>query len=77
MHIQAYVQAKKKMKSLEDEANSCLTEADKKAKNALKKHDFKLLAQSQALRDKGNAMLDKEVRDQRNIVQDLQSKLVQ
>lgn len=74
---EAYVQAKKKLKTLEDEANSCLTEADKKAKSALKNHDFKLLAQSVALRDKGTAMLQKEVGDQRCIVHELQSKLVQ
>lgn len=73
----AYVQAKKKLKTLEDEGNSCLKEADKKAQNSLKKHDFKLLAQSIALREKGKATLDKDVSDQRRLVLELQSKLVQ
>ncbi len=71
-----YVKPKKRLKSLEEEANSCIAEADKKATSALK-HDFKLLAQSVALRDKGKAMLGKEVQDQKDMVQDLQSKLVQ
>ena len=74
---EAYIQAKKKLKTLEDEGNSCLKEADKKANNSLKKHDFKLLAQSVALREKGNTILEKDVSDQRKLVQELQSKLVQ
>ena len=49
--VDKLVQAKKKLTSLEEEVNSCLTEADKKAKSSQKKHDFKLLAQSVALRE--------------------------
>ena len=48
-----------------DEAESCIKEADKKAKQSLAKHDFKLLAQSVALQDKGQAMISKEVAEQK------------
>lgn len=70
-----YTEAKKKLKVLEEEASACLKAADKKAKESLKKHNFKLLAQSVALREKGNAMMNKEVIEQSNIVQELKNKL--
>ena len=69
-----YSEAKKKLKLLEEEASACLKEADK-AKESLKKHDFKLLAQSVALRDKGNAIMSKEVKEQSNIVQELKNSI--
>ena len=49
-----FMEARKKLKLLEQEANVCLKKADKKANESLKKDDFKLLAQSVALREKGN-----------------------
>ena len=70
-----YAEAKKKLKLLEEEASACLKEANKKAKESLKKHDFKLLAQSVALRDKGNAIMSKEVKGQSNIVQELKNSI--
>ena len=45
-----------------EEAGACLKQADKKAKESLKRHDFKLLAQSVALKDKGNAMTHTDVK---------------
>lgn len=51
-----YQDAKKRLKMMEDEVNSFLKEADKKAKESLKKQDFNLLAQSVALREKGQSM---------------------
>ena len=57
------------MKLIEEEADSCIKEADKKAKQALDKHDFKLLAQSIALKDKGQAMISTEVAEQKKVVQ--------
>ena len=38
-----YTEAKKKMKLLEEEAKACLKQADKKAEESLKKHDFNSL----------------------------------
>lgn len=70
-----YQEAKKKMKMLEDEASSCLNEADKKAKDSLKKHDFNLLAQSVALREKGQDILKKQVSKQSEIVKQLKNKI--
>ena len=62
---------------VEDEAESSIKDADKKAKQALAKHDFKLLTQSVALQDKGQAMISKEVAEQKKVVHLLHSKLVQ
>ena len=47
---------------LEEEAGACLKQADKKAKESLKRYDFKLQAQTVALRDKGNAMMNTDVK---------------
>ena len=63
------------MKVLEEEAKACLKQADKKAEDSLKKHDFKLFAQSVALRDKGNSLMNKEVKEQSNVVQELKNRL--
>ena len=52
-----YVQAKKKLKLLEGEAKSLLAATDKKAEESAKNHDFKILAQWVAMRDKGNETL--------------------
>ena len=47
---------------LEEEAGACLKQADQKAKESLKRHDLNLLAQSVALRGKGNAMVNTDVK---------------
>ena len=70
-----FTDARKKLKLLEEAAYVCLKEADKKANESLKKHAFKLLAQSVSLREKDNLMLDKDVKEQSNIVQELKSRL--
>ena len=71
----SYLKEKKKLKLLEEEAESCMKESDKKATKALAKHDFKLLAQSEALKDKARLMKTTSVAAQMKIVKDLQSKL--
>ena len=63
------------MKVLEEEAKACLEQADKNAEESLKRHDFKLLAQSVALRDKDNSLMNKEVKEQSNVVQELKNRL--
>ena len=70
-----YTEAKKKMKVLEEDANACLKQTDKKAEESLKKHDFKFLDQSVALRDKGNSLMNKEVKEKSNVVQELKNRL--
>lgn len=52
-----------------------MTESDKKAKEALKKQDFKLLAHSVALKEKADKMRKKEIADQMKLVEELKSKL--
>ena len=47
---------------MEEEAGVCLKPADKKTKESLKMHDLKLLAQSVALRDKGNVKMNTDVK---------------
>ena len=64
---------RKKMKVFEEEAKACLKQADQKAEESLKKHDFKLLAQSVALNDKGNSLMNMEVKEQPNVVQKLKT----
>ena len=70
-----FTDARKKLNLLVQEAYVCLKEADKKANESLKKHDFKLLAQSFSLRERDNLMVDKDVKEQSNIVQELKSRL--
>jgi hypothetical protein len=70
-----YIKEKKRLKSLEEQADSCVTESDKKAKEALKKQDFKLLAHSVALKEKADKMRKKEIADQKKLVEELKSKL--
>lgn len=74
---EAYMNQKKKLKQLEEEAKSCVKESDKKAKEALKKCDFKLLALSVALKEKGDSIRKNDVTAQAKVVQELQSKLIQ
>jgi len=71
-----YLEAKKKLKLLEDEAASCLKSSDKKAKDSLKKHDFTLLAQSVALKEKSDE-IHKEIAKQQKTVDELKSRLIQ
>lgn len=61
---------------MEEQAKSCELEADKKAKEALTKHKFNLLAQSVALREKAKAACQSEIATQRKTVQKLESSLV-
>ena len=68
-----YKEAKKKLKMLEEEAGACLKQADKKAKESLKNHDLKLLAQSVALRDKGNAMMNTDVKNSQVLCKNLKT----
>ena len=71
-----YLQAKKNLKLLEEEAESFLKSSDKKAKESLKKHNFGLLTQSVAMKDKATE-LQKAIDAQNKIVNDLKSTLVQ
>ena len=75
-HQGEYLQAKKKLKLLEDEAASCLKSSTKKAKDSLKKHDFGLLAQSVALKDKSDE-IQKKIDEQKKLVDELKCNLVQ
>ena len=57
-----------KKKMLEEEAGTCLKQADKKTKESLKRHDFKLLAQSVVLMDKGEAMMNTNVKNKSQVL---------
>lgn len=70
-----FLEAKKKLKLMEEEAESCSKNAAKKAKSALEGHDFKLLAQSVALTEKSTNMNNNEIKKQRKIVDELQAQL--
>ena len=56
---------------------SCLKASDEKAKKALSTHNFGLLAQSVALKDKANSMSTNEIMTQEKLVKEFQGKLVQ
>ena len=72
-----YSSAKKRLQDLESQAASCHKEADRKSKEALKKKYFNLLTQAIALRDKGSKIMNNEMAEQKRVVEELHSKMVQ
>ena len=68
-------EAVSKKKCLEETRTKMLTEADKKAKQAEEKHDFVLLASSNALRQRANEMKNSEISDITNTISGLRKKL--
>ena len=69
--------AKTWLKDLESQAASCNKEADRKSKEALKKNEFNLLTQAIAPLEKGSKIMNTEVVEQKRVVEELHSEMVQ